>query len=34
MFRSLCAAYREKKQTLPTDKIPDLPKLCELRDLK
>ena len=34
MFRSLCAAYREKDQTLPTDKIPDLPKLCESREMQ
>jgi len=34
MFRSLCAAYREKNQTLPTDKISDLPKLCELQEMK
>jgi hypothetical protein len=29
MFRNLCAAYRNKGEQLPSDKVPDLPKLCE-----
>lgn len=34
MFRSLCGAYRAKGQQLPTDKIPQLPALCESVEIK
>ncbi|HKV77600.1 MAG TPA: hypothetical protein VJP02_05655 [Candidatus Sulfotelmatobacter sp.] len=34
VFRKLCAAYRAKGQTLPTDKIQRLPELCESSDVK
>jgi hypothetical protein len=29
MFRNLCNAYQRKGEKLPSDKVPELPKLCE-----
>ena len=34
VFRKLCAAYRAKGQSLPNDKIPNLPDLCKSPDLE
>ena len=28
MFRNLCTAYRDKGEKLPSDRVPELPKLC------
>jgi hypothetical protein len=29
LFKLLCAEYKAKNKTLPTDRVPDLPKVCE-----
>jgi hypothetical protein len=34
LFRQLCAAYKAKGEALPSDKIPDLPKLCAAPEMQ
>jgi hypothetical protein len=34
LFRELCAAYKARGASLPTDKLPDLPKLCEVPSMQ